>query len=126
MKWKRMWRGVALSIGLLVVVFLAANLWVGSGSTATVVDVARFKCVKDGFPAQNMAVTYVHFNSGIFGFGGHATVEFNSVGMDPARPKPLRVELRRHMNLLEWEAVSVVQVTGQPEPNEVFPEKDRT
>lgn len=111
MKPKRMLQTVVLLIGLLVVVFLVANQVVGSGSTETMVNVARSKCVKDGFPAQNMAVHRYEMDNGMFGFGGHATVEFTSVGMDQARPKPLRVELRRPMNLWEWEAVSVVQVT---------------
>jgi hypothetical protein len=113
MNLKRMLQVVAFLIGLSVAVFLVANQVVGSGSTETLVNVARSKCVKDGFPAQNMALLRYEADNGMFGFGGHATVEFHSVGMDPARPKPLRVELRRPMNLLEWEAISVVQVTDK-------------
>jgi hypothetical protein len=42
-----------------------------------------------------------------FGFGGRATVVFAENG------KLLRVELRRTMNLMEWEAVSVVEGKDQ-------------
>jgi len=117
---------VALLIGLLVVVFVVANWWVGSGSTATVVDVARSKCVKDGFPAQTMLAQEIDVDSNMFGFGGRATVVFYRDGRfgpdgrivefapDGQRiPIELRVELRRGMNLLDWEAVSVVEGKGQ-------------
>jgi hypothetical protein len=123
---KRMLCAVALLIGLLMVVFLVANWWVGSGSTATVVDVARSKCVKDGFPAQTMIVQETEMDNGMFGFGGRATVVFVrdgkfgrdgriiEFGPDGQRiPIELRVELRRGMNLMAWEAVSVVEGKGQ-------------
>jgi hypothetical protein len=100
--------GVALLIGLLVVVFLAANWWVGGGSSATVEEVARSRCIKDGFPAQTMVLRESSGNTNNpFGFGGRATVVFGGSG------KLLRVELRRSMNLTEWEAVSVVEEKGQ-------------
>jgi len=105
---KRLFCAVALLIGLLVVVFLVANWWVGGGSSATVEDVARSKCIKDGFPAQTMvlAESWGQDNN-MFGFGGRATVVFAGDG------KLLRVELRRSMNLMKWEAVSVVEGKGQ-------------
>jgi hypothetical protein len=116
MKPERMLWGVAVLIGLLVVVFLGANFWVGSDSSATVVDIARSKCVTDGFPAQGMIPDLVEVDNGMFGFAGRATVEFGRDGrkgdFDPAGkhiPNRLRVELRRRMNLSEWEAVSVVE-----------------
>jgi hypothetical protein len=121
MKRKRMLWAVALLIGLLVV----ANWLVASGSTETVVNVARSKCVKDGFPAQTMIAYEIEMDNGMFGFGGRATVVFGrngrfgpdgrivEFGPDGQRiPIELRVELRRRMNLLEWEAVSVVQGKG--------------
>jgi hypothetical protein len=129
---KRTLYAVALLIGLLVVVFVVANWWVGGGSSATVVDVARSKCVKDRFPARTMIATEVSGERGIFdfcglfGFGGRASVvfirdgrfgpdgriiEFNPDGQ--RIPIELRVELRRGMNLMEWEAVSVVEGKGQ-------------
>jgi hypothetical protein len=126
MKLKRMLQAVALLIGLLVVVFVVANWWVGSGSSATVVDVARSKCVKDGFPDQTMLSQETDVDSNMFGFGGRATVVFYRDGKfgrdgriiefspDGQRiPIELRVELRRRMNLMEWEAVSVVEGKGQ-------------
>jgi hypothetical protein len=126
MKPKRMLQAVAVLFGFLVVAFLVANWFVGSGSTATVVDVARSKCVKDGFPAKVMLANRYEIDNGMFGFGGRATVVFLrdgrfgpdgrivEFGPDGQRiPIELRVELRRLMNLLEWEAVSVVQGEDQ-------------
>jgi hypothetical protein len=123
---KRMVQAVALLIGLFVVVFAVANWWVGGGSSATVVDVARSKCVKDGFPAQTMLAQEIDVDSNMFGFGGRATVVFfrdGKIGRDgriieftpdgQRIPIELRVELRRGMNLMEWEAVSVVEGKGQ-------------
>ena len=123
---KRTLYAVALLIGLLVVVFLVANWWVGSGSTVTVVDVARSQCVKDRFPAQSMIALDTQMDNGMFGFGGRAAVVFGRDGRfgqdgrivefapDGQRiPLELRVELRRRMNLLEWEAISVVEGKGQ-------------
>jgi hypothetical protein len=113
MKRKRMLWAAASLLGLLVVLFLIANLFVGPGSTATVVEVARSQCVEDGFPAQKMLVSEVSVNNGLFGFGGHATVEFvadGSFGRDGRRrtkPLVLRVDLRRRMNLERWEAIRV-------------------
>jgi hypothetical protein len=109
-------RAIVLFLGLLVVVFLVANFWVGSGSSRTVVDIARSKCLTDGFPAEGMIADNIEIDNGMFGFGGRATVEFGRDGrkgeFDPAGkriPNRLRVELRRRMNLLKWEAVRVVQ-----------------
>lgn len=126
---KRMFCVVALLIGLLLVVFVVANWWVGSGSSATVKDVARSKCIKDGFPAETMQVMEYAEKpgfggfGGIGGFGGHATVVFRrGYGQDgliefspdgKRIPFELRVELRRSMNLMKWEAVSVVEVKDQ-------------
>jgi hypothetical protein len=80
------------------------------------VDIARSKCVLDGFPAQDVIADFVEIDNGMFGFGGQATIEFGRDGrkgeFDAAGkriPNRLRVELRRRMNLSEWEAVSVVQ-----------------
>src|ERR1700681_2518092 len=108
MKPKRILQAVALLIGLLVFVFLVANWWVGSGSTETVVNVARSKCVKDGFPAQVMMMQGYEVDNGMFGFGGHGTVVFCrdgrfgpdgkivEFGPDGQRiPLVLRVELGR-------------------------------
>jgi hypothetical protein len=105
---KRMLCAAALLIALSVVAFLVANWWVGGGSSATVEEVARSKCIKDGFPAQNMVLreSWGDTNNP-FGFGGRATVVFAENG------KLLRVELRRTMNLMEWEAVSVVEEKDQ-------------
>jgi hypothetical protein len=115
MKLERMLWGVALLSGL-VIVFLSTNFWVGSGSSATVVNIARSKCLMDGFPAQGMNADFVEIQNGMFGLGGRATVEFGRDVLkgefDPdgkRTPNRLRVQLRRSMNLSEWEAVSVVQ-----------------
>ena len=126
MKLNRILQAVALLIGLLVVLFLVANWRVGSGSTATMVEVARSKCVKDGFPAQTMLAGETEMDNGIFGFGGRGSVVFVRDGRfgpdgrivefspDGQRiPIELRVELRRLMNLMEWEAVSVVEGKGK-------------
>jgi hypothetical protein len=132
MKLERILGAMALLLGLLVVVFLVANFWVGSGSSTTAVDIARSKCVIDGFPAQDMIADFVEIDNGMFGFGGRATVEFSRDGrkgeFDPAGkriPNRLRVELRRRMNLSEWEAASVVQDPparpGQPVPSPIPP-----
>jgi hypothetical protein len=113
MKPRRMLWAVPSLIGLLVVVFLVANFLVGAGSSTTVVDVARSRCVKDGFPAEKMLVYSYTINNGMFGFGGTATVEFSAdggFGPDGKRkmePSMLRVELSRRMNLLAWEVVSI-------------------
>ncbi len=113
MKLKRMLWTVASLIALLVVVFLFANFWVGSGSADKVVEVARSKCVQDGFPAEKMPLGGYAIDNGMFGIAGHATVEFHadgSIGPDGKRkmePLMLRVELRRRMNLMAWEVVSV-------------------
>ena len=121
---KRMLCAVALLIALLVVVFVGANWWVGGGSTATVVDVARSKCIKDGFPGETMQVLEFREEPGFGGFGGHATVVFMrgwgrdkriiEFSPDGKRiPIYLRVELRKSMNLMGWEAVSVVEGKSQ-------------
>jgi hypothetical protein len=123
---KRILCAVAILIGLLLVVFVFANWWVGGGSSATVVDFARSKCIKDGFPAQTMKVIEVDGEDGMFGFGQRATVVFVRDGKfgrdgritefspDGKRiPIELRVELRRSMNLMGWEAVSVIEGNGQ-------------
>jgi hypothetical protein len=110
---KRYLRAAASLIVLLLAVFLLANAWVGSGSTAALVQVARSKCVEDGLPAQEMRINEVTSDSGLFGFGGHGTVEFGAdgtFGPDGKRrmePLVIRVELRRRMNLLEWEVARV-------------------
>jgi hypothetical protein len=104
-------------IGLLVVVFLLANILVGSRSSTTAVEVARSKCSKDGFPAEKMLLNGYTINDGIFGFGGTATVEFGgdgSLGPDGKRkmaPLVLRVQLTKRMDLLGWEVVNIEQVT---------------
>jgi hypothetical protein len=119
MKPKRVLFAVASLIALLVVVFLVASFLVGAGSFDTVVDVARSKCIKDGFPAQNMIAYEVTVDNGMFGFGGRATVRFGadgSFGPDGKRrmePLELRVELRRRMNLSEWEVVSISHADAQ-------------
>jgi hypothetical protein len=108
-----MFWAVASVLGMLVVLFLAANLFVGPGSTATVVEVARSQCIQEGFPAEKMIVSEVSLDNGLFGFGGHATVEFaadGSFGRDGKRkmkPLILHVALRRRMNLEAWEVVKV-------------------
>jgi hypothetical protein len=113
MKPRRMLWAVPRLIGLLVVVFLVASFLVGSGSTTTVMDVARSRCVKDGFPAEKMLINNCTTNNGMFGFGGTATVEFGadgSFGSDGRRkmePLVLRVKLSRRMNLSGWEVVSI-------------------
>jgi hypothetical protein len=110
MKRKRVLLTMSSLISLLVVVFLVANFRVGSGSSATMVDVARSQCSKDGFPAESIIVADVYWDNGMFGFGGRGTVEFDRVGLgpwEPGQPKVLRVELCRRMNLMGWEIVSV-------------------
>jgi hypothetical protein len=121
---KRMFYAVSLLIVLLLVVFVVANWWVGSGSD-TVQDVARSKCIEAGFPAETMQVLEYAKEPGfgrlgdIGGFGSHATVVFRrgygrhgliEFSPDGKRiPFELRVELRRRMNLMKWEAVGIVE-----------------
>jgi hypothetical protein len=113
MKPRHMLRGVSGLLGLLVVVFLAANFLVGGGSSTTVVEVARARCLKDGFPADKMLLISYSGNGGMFGFGQTATVEFaadRSFGPDgknKMEPLMLHVKLSRRMNLLPWEVDSV-------------------
>jgi hypothetical protein len=110
MKWTRMLWAVVSLIGVLAVVFLAANWWVGGGSSENLIDLARAKCVKDGFPIEHRTVSSFECVNHLF--GGRATVEFCRVGMGPwgpDEPRVFRVELRKRMNLLGWEAVSVSQ-----------------
>jgi hypothetical protein len=107
---KRLLGTLGIVIGLLVAVLLLANLLAASPSTEALVDLARSRCVQDGFPAQNMMVTETEVDNGMLGFGGRATVQFSRVGLGPwppDQPRVLRVELRRRMSLLGWEAVSV-------------------
>ena len=100
-------------LGLLVVLLLAANFFVGVGSSTTVVEVARARCVEDGFPAEKMVLIRYAGDSGMFGFGQTATVEFGADrsfgpdGKNKMEPLMLRVKLCRRMNLLPWEVVSV-------------------
>jgi hypothetical protein len=72
-----------------------------------------------------MNADFVEIQNGMFGFGGCANVEFGRDALkgefDPDGkriPNRLRVQLRRSMNLSEWEAISVVQDSparqGQP------------
>jgi hypothetical protein len=107
-----LWAVLSL-LALVVVGFLLANFFVGPGSSKTVEDVARSKCVKGGFPAEKMLVSSSEINNGMFGFGGTAAVVFNadgSFGPDGKRkmePLVLRVQLSRRMNLSDWEVVSI-------------------
>ena len=110
---RRLLRAVPVLIGLLIGIFLLANFLVGSGSSTTVVDIARSGCVEAGFPAEKMLVGSYAINNGMFGFGGTATVEFEAdarLGPDGKRrmePLTLRVELSRRMNLSNWEVVNI-------------------
>jgi hypothetical protein len=100
-------------LALAVVGFLLANFFVGSGSSKTVEDAARAKCVKDGFPAEKMLVSSCEIDNGMFGFDGTATVVLSadgSFGPDGKRkmePLVLRVKLSRRMNLADWEVVGI-------------------
>jgi hypothetical protein len=93
--------------------FPAGKLLVGSGTSTTVVNVARSNCIGGGFPADKMLICEYLIDNGMFGFGGTATVKFEadrSCGPDvkpKMEPLVLRVELRRPMNLLAWEVVGV-------------------
>jgi hypothetical protein len=113
MKPRRFLLAVPTLIGLLVGIFLLACFFVGAGSSKTVVDIARSKCVEDGFPADKMLLRSYTIKNGIFGFGGRATVEFEAdgrLGPDGKRkmdPLALRVELNRRTNLSNWEVVGI-------------------
>jgi len=113
MKPQRLLWAVPILIGLLIGIFLLACFFVGAGSSKTVVDIARSKCVEDGFPADKMLLGSYTIKNGIFGFGGTATVEFESdgrLGPDGKRkmePLTLRVELSRRTNLSNWEVVNI-------------------
>jgi hypothetical protein len=103
-------RSLIYLVCLFVFCVLGANLLVGGDDMKDMVDLARLKCVNEGYPAKDMSATCVIASTGILGFGGSGTVEFSPVGMDPKRPNPLHVELRKPLNLTGWEAVSVVEV----------------
>src|SRR5215469_8379222 len=113
MKPRRLLLAVPTLIGLLIGLFLLANFLVGAGSGTTVVNIARTGCVHAGFPADKMVLRGYEINNGILGFGGTATVEFEAdgrLGPDGKRkmePLALRVELRRRMNLSNWEVVGI-------------------
>lgn len=118
MKQKSIFQAVAFLIVLLIALSLIANQFVGSGSLITMVDVARSKCVQEGFPAQVMKLGETTMDSGIFGFGGTGRAVFTRdgrIGQDgkivEVSPdgKRIPIELRRFMNLMEWEVVSVVE-----------------
>jgi hypothetical protein len=68
---------------------------------------ARSKCIEDGFPAESMTLVVLEVDDHMIGFGGGATVVFAGDG------RKLRVSLRKIMNLTGWEAVSVVEESGQ-------------
>ncbi|HEV3237719.1 MAG TPA: hypothetical protein VGZ25_12065, partial [Gemmataceae bacterium] len=89
---KSLMRTLVYLMCLLVVTFLGANVLVGGDDIKDMVDLARLKCMKEGFPAKDMSATCIIADTGTLGFGGRGTVEFSPVGMDPKRPKPLRVE----------------------------------
>jgi hypothetical protein len=113
MKPQRLLRAVPILIGLLIGIFLLANFFVGAGSSKTVVDIARSKCVEDGFQADKMLLGSYTIKNGTFGFGGTATVEFEAdgrLGPDGKRkmePLALRVELRRPTNLSSWKVFGI-------------------
>ncbi len=107
MKPRRLLFIVAALLTLLVVLFLGANYWVGGGNSATVADVACARCIQDGFPAKNMMVLEVDVQDpNMFGFGGRAMVEIRVRSFTPDALL-LRVELRRRMNLMNWEVLTV-------------------
>src|SRR5579859_878382 len=110
---KSLTRSLIYLVCLFVFCILGANLLVGGDDMKDMVDLARLKCVNEGYPAKDMKATCIIASTGTLGFGGSGTVEFSPVGMDPKRPKPLRVELRKPFNLTGWEAVSVVEVTDK-------------
>jgi hypothetical protein len=113
MKPKRVRLVLMVLVTLLVVGFFLANLLVDAGSSTTVVDAARARCVKDGFPAEKMLLISYEGTGGMFGFAQTATVEFGADrsfgpdGKNKMEPLWLRVKLSRQMNLLPWEVVSV-------------------
>lgn len=126
MKQKSILQAAVFLLVLLIALFLIANQLVGSGSLITMVDVARAKCVQAGYPVQVMKLGESAMDSGIFGFGGSGRVVFirdGRMGQDgkivefspdgKRIPLEVRVELRRVMNLMEWDAVNVVEGKGQ-------------
>ena len=110
---KRLSWGIVILVSLAVLVFPLANWFVCPGSSTAVVDIARAKCIRDGFPAEKMLTGSVTVDNGMFGFGGKATIEFEADGRlrpDGKRkmePLTLRVELRRRTNLSSWEVVNI-------------------
>jgi hypothetical protein len=110
---KSLLRTLIFLMCLFVVTCLGANLLVGGDDMKDMVDLARLKCVNKGYPAKDMSATCIIASTGILGFGGSGTVEFSPVSKDPKRPNPLRVELRKPLNMTGWEAVSVTEVTDK-------------
>lgn len=106
---------VAALLTLLVGLFLGANFWVGGGgSSATVEEVARSRCIQEGLPAKNLVLLGCTVDDmNLFGFGGRALIEFRCRpgfgpdGKKEMEPLLLRVELRRQMNLMNWEVLHV-------------------
>jgi hypothetical protein len=105
----------ALVILLLVagIAFFVVNLK-GRGSSSEVTEIARTRCIKDGILMKDMSPITQDIDGGTLGFGGHATVEFRRVSLSRRgkdEPWKILVELRRPMNLMKGEVVSVVPST---------------
>jgi hypothetical protein len=88
-----------------------ANWWVGSGSTKRLEEVARTRCAQEGLPIDQMLESSSEMDNGVLGFRGRAVLIFHADGRlvlrDKMTPLEVRVELRRRMNLMDSEVVSI-------------------
>ena len=95
------------------IAFFVVNLK-GRGSSSEVTEIARTRCINDGILMKDMSPIAQDIDGGTLGFGGHATVEFRRVSLSRRgkdEPWKILVELRRPMNLMKGEVVSVVPST---------------
>src|SRR5258708_1943502 len=89
---KSLMRTVVYLMSLFVFCVLGANALVGGDDIKDMVDLARLKCMEEGFPAKDMSATCIIADTGTLGFGGRGTVEFSQVCMDHNRPNPRRFQ----------------------------------
>jgi hypothetical protein len=109
----RMQIAVSMLIAIAIALFLAATVWSNGESTATLIHLAQLRVIGADYPVEHLRAREVTSDTGLFGFGGNATVRLESDGRLVPDGKPMsepmkfRVELRRWARYVQWEVVSV-------------------